>query len=34
MQRKRSAPDEVLAPSKDEEYQTYRRLTDFREPYR
>ena len=31
---KRRAPDEVLAPSHDEEYITYRKLTDFREPYR
>lgn len=30
----RKAPDEVLAPSHDEEYITYRKLTDFREPYR
>lgn len=31
---KRGAPDEVLAPAREEEYITYRKLTDFREPYR
>ena len=30
----RSAPDEVVSPSTDEEYIEYRKLTDYREPYR
>jgi hypothetical protein len=31
---RRLAPDEVLEPVIDEEYQLLRRLTDYREPYR
>jgi diacylglycerol kinase (ATP) len=34
MQGRRTHPDEVLAPSFDEEYLAYRSLTDWREPYR
>ena len=31
---RRTAPDEVLAPSIDENYLKYRNLSDLREPYR
>ncbi|KAL4552775.1 hypothetical protein Ndes2526B_g02685 [Nannochloris sp. 'desiccata'] len=34
LQGRRTHPDEVLAPSSDEEYLAYRSLTDWREPYR
>ena len=30
----RTAPDEVLAPSYDDDYIAYRSITDWREPYR
>lgn len=30
----RDAPDEVLRPTKDEDYLEYREQTDMREPYR
>jgi len=33
-QGRRTLPNEVLAPSSDEEYLAYRSLTDWREPYR
>ena len=34
MQGRRTLPDEVMAPSSDEEYIAYRSMTDWREPYR